>query len=473
MKINFVYDFTSLAGPLVNGVDPKNIKYFFDGNLDLQNQNYIDKINKKYNNYFWVWPNSFLYQYGNTDELCTSDINDVNENELYLYPITTQGDLYDFCSLKEKKHQTKFYYISNQFKKLLKENNNFFIYIEHGMEPYFDSHILKEMYKLCESNDIPFQKLLITNGSNSNHLTLQDFSEEYPNVKHPKLVTYNWGLPLKSQDMRVALQIVDEQVGVETSDTYRSTVCDISHIKNKKEKKALLLTRRLRSQRLLFLSLMFNENIIDKTLYSLDMDLNFYPNFKYILENEIESLNINVEKKYINDILNGYQLMIKQNKKIVDYELTPYLSGFGNESKELYEKTFFSIVQETEFSVWQQAITEKVIQPIMHHHPFVLIGSPYSLKNLKRLGFKTFDKWWDESYDNEEDDWIRLKMIFDLVKNLLTKTDEEFYTILNEMKDVLEYNHNHLKIFDSEYIGEAISKKINEFTSDKNIITVL
>ena len=473
MKINFVYDFTSNAGPIVNGVEPSNIKYFFDGNFDLQNQHYIDEINKKYNGYFWTWPNTFLYLYGDTDEISTSDIIDIKKDELYMYPITTQGDLYEFISDREKKHNTKFFYISNAFKKLLLDNNNFFIYIEHGMEPYFDSYILKKIYKLCVKNKIPFEKLIITNGSNSNHLTLQDFSEEYPNVKLPKLVTYNWQVPYKSQDMRVAMEVSDEKVGAETSDTYRSTVCNISHIEDKKIKKALLLTRRLRMHRLILLSFLFNDGLINETLYSLDMDLNFYPNFKDIVNNERESLEIEIEDDYINNVLNGYDFMVAQNKKVVDYELTPYLSGFGNESKELYQQTFFSIVQETEFSLWQQASTEKIIQPMMHCHPFVVIGSPYSLKNLKRLGFKTFDKWWDESYDNEENNWIRLKKVYEVIKYLLNKSEEDLYEMINDMKNVLEYNQNHLKKFDGDFMNNKISDVIHEFKSDKNVILVL
>ena len=473
MKINFVYDFISNAGSIVNGVEPSNIKYFFDGSFDLQNQHYIDKINKKYNGYFWTWPNTFLYLYGHTDEISTYDIEDIRKNELYMYPITTQGDLYQFISEREKKHNTKFFYISERFKKLIRENENFFIYIEHGMEPYFDSYILKKIYKLCVKHQIPFEKLIITNGSNSNHLTLQDFSEEYPNVKLPKLVTYNWQVPYKSQDMRVAMKIVNQQVGVETSDNFRSTVSNISHIEIKKEKKALLLTRRLRSHRILLLSLLFNDGLIEETMYSLDMSLNFFPNFKEIILNEMESLGFKIEDVYVKDIINGYDLMQKQDKKVVDYELTPYLSGFGNESKELYEKTFFSIVQETEFSVWQQASTEKIMQPMMHCHPFIVIGSPYSLKNLKRLGFKTFDKWWDESYDEEEDNWKRLKKSYDLINKLLKKSDEELHQMLFEMKDILEYNQNHLKIFDEEYINKSISDVIHEFNTEKNVINVL
>ena len=46
-------------------------------------------------------------------------------------------------------------------------------------------------------------------------------------------------------------------------------------------------------------------------------------------------------------------------------------------------------------------------------------------KYLKKLGYKTFDKWWDESYDNELDLDIRLNMIIQILKDLSEKTEKE------------------------------------------------
>jgi len=469
MKINFVYDFFANTGRILNGINPWDTKQFLSVNFDLRNPKRIRELNEKYNREFFHWPNSFLYEYGNTEDLSTYDLDDINKNELYLYPITTQGDLYDFVSDREPKHKTKFFYISETFKDLLKKYDNFFIYIEHSMEPYFDSYILKRIYDVSNENGIPFHKLLITNGSNSNHLTFEDFKEKYDYIKkYPKLVTYNWQVPYKALDMLQGMGLA------EGPDNSKSTVCGINHIDLPKVKKALFLTRRLRIHRILLLSLMFDSKLIDKTLYSLDMELNFYPNFKDMVTNEFETMEVKPDKNYIDTIFRGYDLMVKQNKKVADYDLVPYLSGFGNESKELYEQTFFTIVQETEFSIWQQASTEKILQPILHTHPFVVVGSPYSLKNLKRLGFKTFDKWWDESYDDEEDDWKRLIKVYSLIESLLSKSDEELRLMLHEMKEILEYNKNHLKTFDWKLINDCISNKIHEFLDkDKNIIQVM
>ena len=43
--------------------------------------------------------------------------------------------------------------------------------------------------------------------------------------------------------------------------------------------------------------------------------------------------------------------------------------------------------------------------------PFVMVNGHGSISKLKELGFKTFDKWWDESYDDEPNETDRLNKI--------------------------------------------------------------
>ena len=61
-----------------------------------------------------------------------------------------------------------------------------------------------------------------------------------------------------------------------------------------------------------------------------------------------------------------------QKANILDYDDFDYIHGFGMETKELYEKTFFSVVLETEFSKFQESFI-KVIKPIQHFHPFIAL----------------------------------------------------------------------------------------------------
>ena len=80
-------------------------------------------------------------------------------------------------------------------------------------------------------------------------------------------------------------------------------------------------------------------------------------------------------------------------------------------------------------------------------HPFLLYGNQHSLRLLKEWGFKTFDKWFDESYDNEPDRVIRARMIVKELKKFENKSIEELKIIREEMNEVCRYNQNHYKIY--------------------------
>ena len=110
-------------------------------------------------------------------------------------------------------------------------------------------------------------------------------------------------------------------------------------------------------------------------------------------------------------------------------------------------------------------LTEKIFKPIVAKQPFVLVGCANNLEYLKSYGFKTFDRWWDESYDNIIDPIERIKAIAEIVKDICNKSLSELENILAEMNDVLTYNYNWF------YSDNFINLIYNELTD--NLKTVL
>ena len=78
------------------------------------------------------------------------------------------------------------------------------------------------------------------------------------------------------------------------------------------------------------------------------------------------------------------------------------------------------------------------------HQPFVLVSHPNSLAQLKKLGFKTFDKWWDEHYDTIVTPTARMEAICKLTEELTNKSDSEWLEMYKDMQEVLEHNYNHM-----------------------------
>lgn len=109
-----------------------------------------------------------------------------------------------------------------------------------------------------------------------------------------------------------------------------------------------------------------------------------------------------------------------------------------------YNDIFVDVINETRFAQPTGNFSEKVFQAMQYKKPFILVAPPFTLQYVKSFGFKTFDNFWDESYDTIMDHEVRLSMIFKLIDDLDKKSISELKEMYINMGEVL--NHN-LKIF--------------------------
>ena len=73
---------------------------------------------------------------------------------------------------------------------------------------------------------------------------------------------------------------------------------------------------------------------------------------------------------------------------------------------------------ETVYFGRRQHLTEKTFKAIALEMPFVLVAPAGSLEYLREYGFKTFAGVFDESYDTETDDILRIEKVAQLLKDL-------------------------------------------------------
>ena len=99
-----------------------------------------------------------------------------------------------------------------------------------------------------------------------------------------------------------------------------------------------------------------------------------------------------------------------------------------------YSNIKVDIVNETYYLEDDQChLTEKIFKPMMLEKPFVVNSTKGYLKELKRLGFKTFSEVIDESYDDANND-IRYKLVVDAAKELAS-----IYNT-NKVKQICKHN---------------------------------
>lgn len=104
---------------------------------------------------------------------------------------------------------------------------------------------------------------------------------------------------------------------------------------------------------------------------------------------------------------------------------------------------FWHVVAETVFYYKKLHLTEKIFKPIIARRPFLLVAAPGNLAYLRSYGFKTFSKWVDESYDDEQDDDKRIQMVVAQLKKLCALNKDELYEMQQEMDEILDYNFEH------------------------------
>jgi len=117
------------------------------------------------------------------------------------------------------------------------------------------------------------------------------------------------------------------------------------------------------------------------------------------------------------------------------------MAGLYSAVDPYYQTSLISIVTETNFENNDIFNTEKIFKPMVHRHPFILVGPYKTLEHLKDMGYKTFSDFWDESYDDIEDPFERLLKIVEICKDIQSwddiKKKKFFY------KSMIITNHNY------------------------------
>ncbi len=103
----------------------------------------------------------------------------------------------------------------------------------------------------------------------------------------------------------------------------------------------------------------------------------------------------------------------------------------------IYNQTAYSVVCETNFHNSYSFNTEKIVKPILGERLFVMFSSQHYLKNLRSLGFKTFDGIINETYDTVADTQQRWIMACEQMTYLFNSPQEE---ILAKVKPITEHN---------------------------------
>ena len=220
-----------------------------------------------------------------------------------------------------------------------------------------------------------------------------------------------------------------------------------------------------RAYRSLFISALNKNNLIDLGHISYSDNCPVHGDMKTNLINLIDKHNVSPKVIYeAIENLRNIKFPLRIDHKELDF--IPNGSQTIDALPQIME-SFLHVVTETCFWENKQHLTEKIFKPIVTKQPFVLLGCANNLSYLKSYGFKTFNKWWDESYDSIDDPITRIDAVVEIIKNISKFSNSQLTDLLNEMQSTLNYNYN---LF---YSKKFIDSTWNELTENlKNAVNL-
>ena len=130
------------------------------------------------------------------------------------------------------------------------------------------------------------------------------------------------------------------------------------------------------------------------------------------------------------------------------YFLAPFLKN-----------SFVYVITETVGDYPYPYLSEKTWKAMISKVPFMIIGAVGSLSKLQELGFKTFNNWWSEDYDQLPTVSQRIEAVVKELKILSILSTNELIEMRKDMVSNINFNFNHLTTFKSNDLAN-IQKKL-------------
>lgn len=224
------------------------------------------------------------------------------------------------------------------------------------------------------------------------------------------------------------------------------------------EKLFLCWNRRFRRHRIMLSLAMEKLGLIEKSYISLcrrdtefDKDI---AEFMIHIPAELE-----IDQSIKDRLLERLPLVLDNENNIAEM-----CSDTRFETRKFYANSLISIITETNYDSNIVTATEKTFKPIREKHPFIIIGAKGALTEIKRLGFLTFDKFWDESYDDISDNNQRMRKIIEVLNEISMWDNTKILDFKKHAKGIVEHNFNLLKMSSVTIILDDIYGHISSTT---------
>lgn len=361
--------------------------------------------------------------------------------EKYIIPLGVHNDPHNWgggTKSKYKDYESLFDLLDSDYLEDIK-NEKAFLLVDSSFEGYHDDWIFEFFHTECGERNINPNYIIFVTGNSIVEDCYSDWLKNNPQQKNIKVVPYShfeFDTYLLSNDLPPG------------NDNFPPTFEE--HIEYKSKNKIVSfcnLNKKPRRHRINFYSLLHKNNLLKDGLVSMN---DFHES--------IEFCDYKLTDEETNEIKKTLPSLIYDTSNET-YDPNYYVTRFNDK---VCLDTFFSVISEAQYEDTQRTIflSEKIFKVMMCSHPFMVLGNKHSLKELKKLGYKTFDKWIDESYD-EMSDCERFEKIIDNLKKIVSIEDKISW--FKEMEDVIKHNRNQIKINTTKNISYAFNSVYSYF----------
>ena len=406
-------------------------------------------------------------------------ISDLKDDSYFILPICC-GGLDSYLDIKDdglSGGNTFLYFLDDRVRNLIRDNNGY-ILINYLHEGHIRQENYKELHNELLNYNIPANKVIFVSSNVNGKKQYETFCDNMPLLTKSKIHIieanhmlessvdiYNYVLDNNyNNDLDKVLPYKQSFVNKQDLDDMRDTI---------REKYFLCYNRVIREYRLALVAMIYKMGLQDKGIISLgakEVDTAFggvWPDYisSFIEDKKQNEMVSNALKKIKPLYPIDADSDIDANWIYKDGEKWGGAVGQWSNFSHQYKRIYFNIVTESCYNEDCIYMSEKIFKPISNLVPFIIVSTPFFLKKLREIGYKTFHPWINESYDEEVDNDKRFFMILDEIKRLCSMSKEEIHKWYYEMEDILLYNQEHFASYkkqDGNNIGGTIMRILYE-----------
>lgn len=283
-------------------------------------------------------------------------------------------------------------------------------------EPDLDNSLVYDGFKImhdtCHDMDIPLKKITVVHGSFDTNQKYFDWCIKNQTLP---LITFKYGCPFDDAPRQYIESEITEPL-------------ILSSLKAVDPKDYNSLNRIEKLSRYEHFYQLIHHNILDKGLVSGNIDnIDNYHTVRFCSAWDDEDFKETVKKHF---------------PRCTDGKNLGMINPINDVPISTYKGSLLSVVTETHFVQPCQFISEKIFKPLAVGHPFLVLGTPGTLKILESIGYETDMLGFGTEYDEIEDPRERFKAVHNILKKWCDMPIHKKHQKIQDSMDKIKYNFN-------------------------------